>query len=38
MSPELSERVYVIYEGVNIAVKNYRDMWPMERIVKLTGD
>jgi hypothetical protein len=30
--------IYVIYQGANIAVKNYRDMWPMERIVKLTGD
>ena len=34
----LAETVYVIYEGANIAVKNYRDLWPVERAVKLTRD
>lgn len=27
----LAEMIYVIYEGANIAVKNYRDLWPVER-------
>lgn len=34
----LAEMIYVIYEGANIAVKNYRDLWPVERAVKLTRD
>jgi AcrR family transcriptional regulator len=27
---QLAEMAYVIYEGANISVKNYRDMWPIE--------
>ncbi len=34
----LAETIYVIYEGANIAVKNYRDLWPVERARKLTLD
>ncbi len=30
-SDNLTEMIYVIYEGANIAVKNYRDLWPVER-------
>lgn len=32
---DLAESIYVIYEGANIAVKNYRDLWPVERAVAL---
>lgn len=34
----LAEMIYVIYEGANIAVKNYRDLWPVERAERLTRD
>ena len=34
----LAEMIYVIYEGANIAVKNYRDLWPVERAEKLTRE
>lgn len=34
----LSEMIYVIYEGANIAVKNYRDLWPVDRAVQLTRE
>ncbi|PLX99555.1 MAG: TetR family transcriptional regulator [Desulfuromonas sp.] len=34
----LAEMIYVIYEGANIAVKNYRDLWPVERARQLTRD
>jgi len=27
----LAEMVYLIYEGANIAVKNYRETWPIDR-------
>jgi len=27
----LAEMIYVIYEGANIAVKNYQDTWPVKR-------
>ncbi|PLX70128.1 MAG: TetR family transcriptional regulator [Denitrovibrio sp.] len=33
---EMSEIIYVIYEGANIAVKNYRDTWPIDRAIKTT--
>jgi len=32
----LAEMIYVIYEGANITVKNYRDLWPVERGRQLT--
>ncbi|MGD9809602.1 MAG: TetR/AcrR family transcriptional regulator [Deferribacterales bacterium] len=31
---QLAETVYVIYEGTTIAVKNYRELWPVERSVE----
>lgn len=34
----LAETVYVIYEGANIAVKNYRDLWPVDRAETLVRD
>jgi len=34
----LSEMIYVIYEGANIAVKNYRDEWPIDRAIKVTRE
>ena len=33
---DLAEMIYVIYEGANIAVKNYRDLWPVKRGQQLT--
>lgn len=30
-SRELAEMIYVTYEGANIAIKNYRDLWPVDR-------
>lgn len=31
----LAEMIYVVYEGANIGVKNYRDTWPVDRGVKV---
>jgi len=28
---ELAEMIFLVYEGANIAVKNYRDLWPVSR-------
>lgn len=33
-SKELSETIYVLYEGAIMAVKNYRSLWPVERSVQ----
>ncbi|PLX66309.1 MAG: TetR family transcriptional regulator [Denitrovibrio sp.] len=32
----LAEMLYVIYEGANISVKNYRDFWPIDRGISIT--
>ena len=32
----LAEMVYLIYEGANIAVRNYRKIWPVDRAIQLT--
>ncbi len=31
----LSEMIYLIYEGTNIAVRNYRKIWPVDRAIQL---
>lgn len=31
----LTEMVYLIYEGANISVKNYRSLWPVDRGAEL---
>lgn len=37
-SAALAEMIYVIYEGANIAVKNYRDLWPVDRAEQVTKE
>ena len=33
-SKQLAEMIYVIYEGANMTVKNYRELWPLERSIE----
>ncbi len=33
---KLSELIYIIYEGANVGIKNYRDTWPIDRAIEAT--